>query len=642
MPSILERLRAERTTQTRPETVKPEEINLTGSGFNKKTLERSEKAVNRQVAQSIKANEQQTLLRSEAESDFQSAIDETIAALRAEHTRGNITLDDSQIAAVAGIMHNQCSILIGAAGTGKTTVTGITISELAKRVEVIDLRAAQIVSTKDEMGKNQRVRADKDDKTKAEEAPAIAIMAYTGRAAQQAKQALPQEWHRVTTTIHAGLAYAPEREEVDRFDPVTGQMETKERLVFRPGFNEYNKLPYRVYVFDESGMIPIPLWNEFIAASNPTDRILLVGDINQLPPTHGKSVLGYAMRKWPVFELSKIHRQAAGSSIIMNAHNVLNGRPLENGENFHIIGAGTSKTPCPSGQGAMKPYILKVVKRLHELGHFDPFRDAIIVPQNKGMIGQIELNEMLVTMFNPEREEGGVIVNKRTHIHTGTSHVHFAIGDKVMITSNINTIDPPITNGMIGLIESLNVNGKYDTKRAQVNLNGDDDDADGETLDFDMDAMAIDLAVADDDSKGKEDDSEDQRQASHVMLIKFNNGQTYTASTAGDFRRVVHGYAITCHKAQGGEYPNTVIVCHSANAVMLTREWLYTALTRARKNVYLIANDRGLAQALKRQVIKGMTLAEKIRSYLIETKSDDDVDVNDRMRFPILWNNKEV
>lgn len=633
--SILARMK-EQATKAKSETKVPE-IDLRGTGLTKRIAERDTKAYEKQVAASLAAQENPSLL---VKGKFENALEETLAALRAENSRSDIVLDDSQVVALAGMLHNQCSILIGAAGTGKTTLEKRLIEALAKVVRVIDMREAKFVSIEGPDGKPMRVKESAKQGTVKEEMPSIATMAYTGRATQQMKRALPQIWHRTTTTIHAGLGYAPEFEDVEAWNPITRQMEVRSRRVFKPSFNAENKLPYTVYIFDEASMIPIPLWNEFIAASNPTDRIVLIGDIHQLPPTHGKSVLGYAMRKWPVFELTHIHRQAEGNAIIDNAHRVLQGKSLENASNFHIFGT-TGKSIAPSGGADMKTYILKAVQQLHGLGRYDPYRDAIIVPQNKGAIGILELNPMLVTMFNPERTENGIVVNKRTHIHTGTEAVFFALGDKVMITSNINTVEPPITNGMIGVVESLNINGRYDRKRSQVNFEDDDIGLD-EPFELDMDEVVIDAAIADEMEDKKDDDSKDQRQASHVLTIKFESGQTYAASTAGDFRRIVHGYASTCHKSQGGEYPNVIIVCHSANAVMLSQEWLYTAITRARQNVYLIGNTKGINQALKRQMIKGNSLSEKIRSYIIETHSDDPMDVVDTDKFPILWDNKQL
>jgi hypothetical protein len=213
----------------------------------------------------------------------------------------------------------------------------------------------------------------------------------------------------------------------------------------------------------------------------------------------------------------------------------------------------------------------------------------------------------------------------------------------------VNTEDPPITNGMLGIVESININGRYDQKRSQL----DDSDntleiteEDETPLEIDLDSLNFKLTQDDSDEKEdkKADESADQRQASHVMVIRFENGQSYECSTAGDYRSVTHGYATTCHKAQGGEYPNIIILCHSINAVMLTQEWLYTAITRARNNVYIVCNSRGLGQAIKRQVIAGKTLQEKIRSYIIEMKIDDETGekIHDPMKHPILWEPEEV
>jgi ATP-dependent exoDNAse (exonuclease V) alpha subunit len=69
---------------------------------------------------------------------------------------------------------------------------------------------------------------------------------------------------------------------------------------------------------------------------------------------------------------------------------------------------------------------------------------------------------------------------------------------------------------------------------------------------------------------------------------------------------------------------------------MLTQEWLYTAITRARNNVYIVCNDRGLSKALSRQVIVGKTLKEKIASYVIASNSDYEMGF-DTQKYPILW-----
>lgn len=661
MSSLLEKIKANKALKEsggRPtsQQISEADISLRGTGLTKRVIERDAAAYKKETEKSLKAAGGDLVQKAEAE--FAQGIEATIAAMREANTKEEIKYDDSQLRAIAGIIHNKVSVLIGAAGTGKTTVTKKIVEELAKRVNVVNANDTIFVSC---LNGDQKVRcllseairngyAIQDNPNSIgtdRETPGIAFAAYTGRATQQIKRALPSIWHSNTSTIHKLLEYAPVFEEVDAIDKMTGQEYVKTIKRFRPSFGKDLKLPYTFYVFDEASMIPIPLFNEVIDAIHATSRILLIGDIHQLPPVYGKSVLGYAMRKWPVFELTTIHRQAAGNAIISNAHNVLKGKPLENASNFHII--GKNPKPSPSGGGELQTYFLGVIKQLSQLENpidktkcYDPYRDAIIVPQNKGPVGTDNLNEHLVTMFNPEIKENGIIINKRVNIHTGTNHVFFAIRDKVMIISNINSVDPPITNGMIGIVESINVNGRYDMKRAQVDF-GADDEEDDISLDLDNMTFALDSAFGAKDEKeeNKDDETDDQRQSSHVLTIKFENGQTYSCSTAGDYRRVVHGYAATCHKSQGGEYPSIIILCHSVNAVMLTQEWLYTAVTRARNNVYLVCNDRGLSKALQRQVIKGFTLQEKIRSYIIETKADDEIGL-DRNKYPELWEPKEI
>jgi ATP-dependent exoDNAse (exonuclease V) alpha subunit len=663
--SLLEKIKQQKAEKIalgiRPgsQQISEKDISLRGTGLTKREAEKNTRAYEREVSASLKKGDATEIIE-KAERQLHEGIEATLEEMRREQANKNIKYDESQLRAIAGIAHNKVSVLIGAAGTGKTTVTNAVVEQLAKRVASVQASEVNFVYVK--LGDENVRMLERDaisqglmEKPQQDEMPGIAFAAYTGRASQQIKRAIPPAWHKNISTIHSLLGYAPEFEMRESIDPITGNIFEKEARVFRPTFNKSCKLPYAIYVLDEASMIPIPLFNELIDAIHETSRILLIGDIHQLPPVYGKSVLGYAMRKWPVFELTTIHRQAAGNAIIANAHHTLQGKPLENAKNFHLIG-NSPKQPSPAGAGGLQTFFLNIIKQLSEYPvdkndpngpkRFDPYKDTIIVPQNKGPVGAVELNEHLVTMFNPEIKENGITLNKRINIHTGNNHVYFALRDKVMITKNINTIDPPITNGMIGIVESININGKYDMKRAQVDFGSDDDDELSEdALDLDLNNLDFALGKAlggDEEEKGKKDDeTDDQRQASHVLTIKFENGQTYSCSTAGDYRAVVHGYAITCHKSQGGEYPNIIILCHSVNAVMLTQEWLYTAITRARNNVYIVCNQRGLDKALSRQVIKGYTLKDKIKSYIIETKSDDDMGF-DTAKFPILWEPKEL
>ena len=509
--------------------------------------------------------------------------------------QSDIVLDQYQSAALEGLRSQMFGCLIGAAGTGKTTVLKQLVRELESTVPTIDLNHTKI--------------AIKED-AKPEYNVAICFCSFTGRAVQQMKRALPEEYHPMCQTIHATLGYMPDRQNV--LDDETGKW--KEKLIFRPTFTAANQLPYRICVVDEAGMCPINLWNELRAALPDDCRIILVGDINQLPPVQGRSVLGFAMIKWPTFTLEKIHRQAEGNPIIANAHKILQGHyPQQDKGKFAI-------RTMPDGGVKTLHEATNIVKHLHQKGLFDPLTDAIIVPQNEGTLGQLHLNEKLVLYFNPEKkDETGAILNKRQIITAGYVHVVFAVGDKVMLLQNDR--ERGLTNGMTGVVTDLIMNGTFDGDRSEHAMPNEPFEG---TLD--MSKMDEHLGATEDNEDSKD---ANQRQASHIMTVEFTVGDHVTEvkfSTAGQYKQIRHAYAFTCHKSQGGEYPTVVILIHSVNIRMLNREWLYTAVTRAQERVIILCNDRGLAQSINIQRIKGKTVKEKAEQFIaLQDKSDTKV-----------------
>jgi len=510
----------------------------------------------------------------------------------------NIVLDEYQSAALQGLRNQKYGCLIGAAGTGKTTALKALIAEVEDAVPVVDVNTA-------------RVESDKRD------APdmhvAVCFCSFTGRAVQQMKRALPEKYHGLANTIHMTLGYKPTVEERTNDDPESDEYGmTKEVRVFRPTFTSFNKLPYKICIVDEAGTVPINLWDELIAALPSDCRVFLIGDLNQLPPVQGRSVLGFAMLKWPTYTLEQLHRLAEGDPIAENAHRVLQGmKPMtdEVTKKFIVKKIG-------DGSLSARKETLMVVQHLHKQGVFDPMTDALIVPQNISAIGQIELNQQLVNYFNPPQyDDENEVLNPRTIITAGYAHAVFAAGDKVMLLANDNKLG--LTNGMVGMVESIIPNASFKgesvASTASVDLDGD----------FDLADMTDELMkYATEDEDDSEDESE--RAASHVMTVRFQNVKNeVTFATAGEFKKISHAYASTCHKSQGGEYPTVVILAHSANLKMLTREWLYTAITRAKKRVVLLTNHRGLTHAVNNQRIKGKTIADKAQNFLkLQDKSD--------------------
>lgn len=635
---LLDRIKAAKEERA----LKPSDISVRGTGFNKKTAEADAKEQAREIAKSLKHSDE----GQQALDDYARQVESANEAILAEALAKNIQLDESQLRALNGILKNQVCCLIGAAGTGKTTLEKIVIRELAKRVNAVYVQYDPDEEPPEDGDQFDRAEEAEEAKKGEKKSPGIAVAAFTGRAAQQSRKAIGNDYGIPIRTMHSLLGYAPTDVVKAYLDPITGRMGEKTIRMFRPSYGISCKLPQNVYIIDEASMMPIPLWNEFIDAIMPNSRIIVVGDIHQLPPVYSKSVLGYALQKWPVFELAKIHRQAEGNSIIENSQRILHGQMLKKTENVFLFEA----PPDAQGSAGFQAFIRTMTNKLWKMDRFDPLRDVVIVPNSKReiIISAPALNDYFAPNFNLEKTVDGVIVNKRMTIHTGTAQVQFAIGDKVMMGKNINSSNPPITNGMMGVVERIALNGRYDQKRSQLVEAMEDDDPDGDEITLDaLEDLGFALEQAQSVVKKRESEEFDQRQASHVMTIKFETGQTFSCSTAGDFRDIQFGYAITCHKAQGGEYPNVIIAIHSASGPMLCQEWLYTAFTRARMNVYLLYNKRALDRALKTQKIKGNTLREKIMAYIVEAKSDDMELANDpwnvdREKFPILFQPKEL
>jgi ATP-dependent exoDNAse (exonuclease V) alpha subunit len=561
-----------------------------------------------------------------AEAAQKAAISEAMQEIADDAKRAEgLQLDTSQLAALNGMRHNRCSILIGAAGTGKTTT-------LRRLLDVL-------YSEAEERGQTNLL---------------IAVATFTGRAAQQAKRALPDKLQSHVSTIHSLLGFAPVTDENVVNNPVTGIDESRTQMHFEPTFNSANQLPHHVIIIDEVSMVPVPLWNQLIDACRPNTRFILIGDIHQLPPVGSKSVMGYAMTKWPVFELTHIHRQAQDSGIITNAHRILHRQLPRHCNDFRIIGISAGQTDA-SGRAILAPlgvyeaqkWFLQNIIALWKAGVYQPYRDAIIVPKKieDCPLSTTALNGFLVSVLNAPKKQAGVLINPRVRIRTGLGDRLFAVGDKVLVTENINTEQPPITNGMTGVIESIAINGRFDQKRGGLDLMTVDVDNDAlsdaiSALDAQYAENADDIAseLGEKKTDAPPDQEFAQRQASHCVTIRFDNGQLWTASSAGAFNALEFGYVITCHKAQGGEYPHVFIFAHSSDAgVLASCEWLYTAVTRARKHCFLFTNDPGLRKFVTRQKIIGDTLEEKIASFCMTTKTRMD----DKLR-PILPDNVEI
>ena len=540
-------------------------------------------------------------------------------------TSATFQWDESQLSAIESILRNRFSCLIGAAGSGKTTV----VKEIVRRLEAEGV--IQPLSYQRCNGQPRNVYN-------------VSFVSFTGKAVEQLRKSIPPHLQCCCETIHSLLEYAPVV--IDKVVEVEGHNEVKASRIFLPRRDEFTKLPQSIIVIDESGMVGVDLWNNLFKAldkTNPNLKIILIGDINQLPAVIGKSILGYALNspRWTTCTLTKIHRQALDNPIIANAHAIKDGHqphasePLPNTmRKFNLINIG-SLTPAEregvrTGKLNRNLYdiknrastalniVVKMIAKLYACGEYDPDVDQIIVPQNVGMLGQESFNAKLAQVFNS--------ANRRHAIRASYETRFLAIGDKVMFTKNDYGLG--ILNGMTGYIKNISLNTAYADyaliKAAEENGSATMQDA----IKVNEDSMSFaEQAFADINKLAEEKEDNPtltaELEASHIVVVEYtplgsDEPQEIALSKVGQIRGLLLAYAITCHKAQGSEYRKVIVITHSSNSQMLSREWLYTAVTRARENLLLLYNEyanRGLSTALRRQIVKGETIEEKAANF---------------------------
>lgn len=518
---------------------------------------------------------------------------ESAPVIQRKNTRlvdADFPFDESQLAAINGLASEQFGVLTGAAGTGKTTCTKALIDKMMDSCKSVDMNLYN--KDKHAEGEGQKL------------VTSICLCAFTGIAMQQIRKNFPEDWHSNIMTIHTMLAFAPVWYDV----PDLENGGVKKKMEFLPRYDSSNKLPWDIIVIDEAGMLGLDLWRQIWDACLPTTRIIMIGDINQLPPVHGNSIFGFASINWPSFELTHIHRQKGENNpIVENAWRVLQGKlPIEMPK-FKMY-----KVDGLPGNAA-KQFRAALIK-LKAAGIYDPVRDTGITPINGNpgssgqQLGQEPMNEFLAIQFNPD--------GKRYLIDAGRERRGFAPGDKVMVTSNDHKRG--LTNGMTGVIESIKVNGNYTGDHSAVgaveNLQAKIAE---HKIDFDphkaFEEMTQEEAV-------KEAMAQKRGHASHVVEVKFAHG-TYAFESFGEVASLQLAYVITGHKSQGSEYPVVIIMVHDSHKAMMYREWLYTVITRSSDSVVLLYTDMALSGAVRKQKIVGNNLKQKAEKFIQLMKS---------------------
>ena len=551
-----------------------------------------------------------------------------------------ITLNEKQAGGVDHAISRQNYVLTGEAGTGKSTAIQAVCKSLLRyhkdKLTTTDYRAM------DRSG--SRVMA-----------PSICVCSYTRKAVANVQRItsmdfeLSAEMEGCFQTIHNLLEYSP---------VITwSEIQQREVQMFKPSRGQFNPLSVTHLIIEEASMLGLDLWAELRAALNPGVQIIYVGDINQLPPVFGKSVMSYALTKLPIVHLDVVYRQALDNPIIANAHAVLHGRDIREEKPAFTWIQGKNKVAQPQEtmSRAMGEFFRlgllnkeKIDKWKQELADFnnlppfsdlkgiphpkslaeiqeqednhvcyDPEEDIVLIPFNKNAMGTTQMNYRIAQHLGEKRgaEVFEVIASYEKH--------YLAVGDKVFCHKMEGTIVKIVGNmnymGRSPMKSSVNLSrfgfyvGSAAEDAAKI-LNGDDD--------FDYSHLDIDVLAT-------IDENEERRQASsHLVDIELETGQVITLSSAGDFNTQIFqlGYCLSIHKSQGSEWRRVFILFHKAHASMLSRELLYTAMTRAREELVIIARPELIEKAIRSPRIKGNSLAEKIE-FFNSGYLDEDIEV---------------
>lgn len=498
----------------------------------------------------------------------------------------SVVLNEEQLAAKEMAFMGKSFALTGAAGTGKTTAQRAIAEALLEDGRL----STSTFKTYNEEGERKYVSA-----------PSIAFCAFTRRAASNLAKAvhkspfLAERLQHNIMTIHSLLEFEPE----SYFDIE----EQKDKFRFFPKRTAENPLNITHLVIEESSMLDaMTLWGYLYDALPPGVQIIFIGDINQLPPVFGPSILNYALVQLPVIELKKVYRNQG--IVLENAHHILKGEPLEEDSNFVII---RGKAQVQQGQETTSRALGTLFNSwLDIIGsdgkpEYDPDDCIILSPFNVQPLGTDNLNKWIAQHLGARRK---AIVHE---IIAGFNKLYLAVGDRVMV------------NKMDGVITDIYRNPAYYGKEPQ--LAGSDLTRFGVRIlgqqgHDSLDELGLDYANFSLEALEKEK-AERKNQATHVVTVLLDNGKTEELKVTGDFgtQSFSLGYALTVHKAQGSEWRKVFIILHKDQAIMLYRELFYTAVTRARTKVTIIAKDHIIEKAIRNQRIKGDSMQDKIEYF---------------------------
>jgi exodeoxyribonuclease V alpha subunit len=418
-----------------------------------------------------------------------------------------IILAEKQKEAIKEALLNSILVITGGPGTGKTTI----IKSIIKLLQNEGLE--------------------------------VSLAAPTGRAAKRMSEATGFE----AKTIHRFLE--------------NDYIGLENELSFAR--NESNPLDTDVIIIDEMSMVDIILMNHLLKAIEPGSRLILVGDVDQLPSVGAGNVLNDIISSSLVktVKLTEIFRQAEESMIIVNAHRVNKGEyPFLNvkSKDFYFM-------PRPNSENIISTIVGLCCIRLPKTYGYDPLRHIqVLTPTKKGPVGVTNLNIELQKALNPQ------IPGKNEKAFRGFI---FREGDRVMQVKN-------------------NYNLQW-TK-------SDNPDDEGQGV-FNGDMGIIQEIL--------------QEEQKIVVLFDDDKLAEYDFSILDE---IEPAFAITIHKSQGSEFPVIILPLYPGPKVLMTRNLLYTAITRARDLVIIVGAESTLKEMIhnEKETLRYSGLSNKLQKVM--------------------------
>lgn len=366
-----------------------------------------------------------------------------------------------------------------------------------------------------------------------------------------------------TTTINTMIKYfenknkkiklaAPTGRAAKRMTEATGyEAQTIHRLLELSGIlsedstgamferNEQNPLEADVIIIDEMSMVDIFLMNSLLKAVAVGTRLILVGDANQLPSVGPGNVLKDIIESecFKVVKLTKIFRQEAAGDIVLNAHKINAGELFE-------IGPSSKDFPFIKRQDSnavINAMVTLLRDKLPQYTESSMNDIQVLTPTRKGNLGVERLNSILQQFLNPKSEH---------KVEKELNGVIFREGDKVMQIKNNYKITWEI-RGQRGI-----------------------------TIDNGMGVFNGDMGVIDNINLFLSE-----------ITVRFEDNK-YVVYSFKEMDELEHAYAVTVHKSQGSEYPAVVLPLLDGPRMLMNRNILYTAVTRARKCICVVGDDR--------------------------------------------------